>query len=104
MKLNKDTLYTYLERTNVNTGSLKVWYGFNQRSGNVLFNEALGSPSGDSVLDNGCLDVGVQPALLVGSGANSFSFDDGSGYFDSESVFKIGPLDFLNEPEGFTLM
>ena len=103
MKLKKDVLTTFLDKSNVDVNSLRIWYGFNHWSGHVLFNDIESDPTG-SAITGGCINPNGYPAVLVGSGANSFSFNTGSGYFDSESVFKTERVDFLNDSAGFTLL
>ena len=102
--MDKNILNTFLERSSVETGALKVWYSFQNYSGNVLLNDSLDDPTGQTFLPNGCITPSGIPAILVGSGANSFSFDNGSGYFDGESVFKVGNVNFLTGADGFTVI
>ena len=101
-------LTTYMERNGIDTGSLAVWYGFNQATGCILFNEAVSGTESVSVLADGGIDHNTNPGFLIGSGGNDFSIDSnvfqtGSGYFDSESVIKVG-ADFLTGRDGFTLI
>ena len=103
--MDKSILNNFLKKNNVAKESLQIWYGFNNsNAGNVLFNEFLPNPSGDTFLANGCVNPSGQPAILIGSGANSFYFNSGSGYFDGESIFKIENVDFLTGANGFTII
>ena len=116
MPLSKDKLDKYLVRNNIASDRLAAWYGFNAASGHVLFNEKYLDPQESSMSDvpDGygeneiaggarCVNDLSNPLYLIGSGVNSFSFEGGSGYFDSESVFRFANKFFTGE-NGFTIM
>ena len=104
MPLTKSILDAYMVRNNLDTGSLLAWYGFNEFSGHVLFNEAYADASSTSVLPDGGIDRNTNPGFLIGWGEGGQThFQTGSGYFDSQSVFKVN-ADFLTGRDGFTII
>lgn len=116
MSLSTNKLNKYLIRNNIDSGNLSAWYGFNQASGHVLFNEKYPDTQvysmsnvndgfgADEIVGGGrCVNDLSNPSYLIGSGANSFSFENGSGYFDSESIFRFANK-FFTGADGFTII
>ena len=107
MALTKDKLDKFLSRTNVDSEALFAWYGFNEWSGHILFNEKYENTKSSSVIsvgaNSGCVNGLSAPSYLIGSGSNSFPFLTGSGHFDSNSIFKLGDK-FITGRDGFTII
>ncbi len=100
-------LDTYMLRNNLSTGSLLAWYGFNEASGNTLFNEAHKNTSSVSVLSDGGIDRSTNPGFMIGWEEGVFNhghhFQTGSGYFGGKTVIKVD-ADFLTGRDGFTII
>lgn len=89
--MERAILYTYLDRLDIPTGNLEVFYSFSSGSGNVVFNDVYGV--NDHFFNGTCLREDRRPGLSVGRQENPTSnVISGSGIFSYNDLVRIGNL------------
>ena len=87
----REVLFKYLQNKNsVDTGNLYAYYSFNYISGSYVFNEKFSDPINVTKTGPGgsAIDRDKVPACILCSG--SITGASGSGYFDTNSILRIG--------------
>ncbi|MBC8395288.1 MAG: hypothetical protein H8E05_01205 [Bacteroidetes bacterium] len=90
--MNSDILKNYLSVNSIDSSSLKVNYSFEEINNGIVHNE-LHSGSAHYP-EAGCLDAGVLPGIPVNCVVNpdfeNFKSCCSMGYFDSDTILRIG--------------
>ena len=87
----REVLFKYLQSKNsVDTGNLYAYYSFNHVSGFFVFNEKYSDPINASKTgpSGSAIDKDSVPACIICTG--SFSSISGSGYFNRDTILRIG--------------
>ncbi|MAG59185.1 hypothetical protein CMO96_00110 [Candidatus Woesebacteria bacterium] len=93
----REVLFKYLQDKNsVNTGNLYAFYSFNYLSGSYVFNEKFENPveASKAGASGSIIDKDAIPAYVLDTG--SFSGASSSGYFDTNSILRVGYDVLLN--------
>lgn len=80
-------LYNYLDRLNIESGRLRVWYGFDNSSGEVLYNNVF---SASEHYTGNYLRADRYPGLSVGYTEGPSSGVYGSGVFSFTDMLRVG--------------
>jgi len=90
--MNTDILKNYLSENSIDSSSLKVNYSFEEINNGIVYNE-LHSGSAHYP-EAGCLDAGILPGIPVNCVVNpefeNFKSCCSMGYFDSDTILRIG--------------